>query len=346
MFQVAKRRNLKLRLALTGPAGAGKTLGALKVAAGLVGPNGKIAVIDTENGTSEAYADKFNFQVVKLSAPFLISKYLEAIEAATKGGFDVLVIDSLSHAWNGEGGILQRKEQLDASKPTSNSFTNWAKFTPEQNKLVNAILQTKLHLVTTMRSKTEYALSKNEQGKQAPQKVGLAPVQREGFDYEFDVVLDITQNHYATSTKDRSGIFSDSEPFIISEKVGEALRDWLGKGEAPEPVIPTPAPVAQTKAAASKPVTKAQAPAKPVAQRVQVPGLVTIENREEMNAAVRKNGWEVDDVKALLKMFGFNTSYDVTIEKFPEIMELLNQGPGDPPPPSSTAPAVEDNIPY
>lgn len=254
MFKKAEKSQVKLRIALTGPAGSGKTLGALLLAKGIA-QGGKIAVIDTENGTASLYADNakwgVDFDVLELSPPYEIKFYLEALEAASKGEFAVVIVDSLSHAWAGEGGILQRKEAVDSRG--GNSFTNWAKFTPEQNKLVNAVLHSKTNIICTMRSKTDYAMV-DRNGKQVPQKMGLAPIQREGFDYEFDVVLDVdVATHTAQASKDRTDLFT-GKTFQISEQTGKELLAWQKAGKAIAPKQ-EPAPTATVQTQAVDPMT-------------------------------------------------------------------------------------------
>jgi len=228
LFKKAEKSQVKLRIAITGPSGSGKTLGALLLAKG-IHPNGKIAGIDTENSTMSLYGDRFDFDVASMSAPFLIKKYLKAINEISESGYDIGIVDSLSHAWNGEGGVLQRKEALD-QKPGSNHFTNWGKMTPEQNALVNAVLFSKTDLICTMRSKTEYIMSERN-GKQAPTKVGLAPVQRDGFEYEFDIVFDVDINHNASVSKDRTGMFAEMETFKLSPEIGKMIADWRASGK-------------------------------------------------------------------------------------------------------------------
>lgn len=245
LFRKAKRSNRKLKLALIGPSGSGKTMSALRILRGLGCK--KIAVIDTENGSSELYeglvlkeAKKlgaFEFDVAVMGAPFLVSKYLTAMKEAVDEGYDGVIVDSMTHAWAGEGGILSRKEALD--QRGGNSFTNWGKLTPEQEALKNAVLTHPTHLICTMRTKTEYVVEQNEKGKSAPKKVGLAPVQREGFEYEFDVVFEIAMDHNASASKDRTNMF-DNQFFKVTEETGKQLHDWLNV--APQEDIQTEAP--------------------------------------------------------------------------------------------------------
>lgn len=235
-FRKAERGQTKLRMAITGPAGSGKTLGALMIARGLVGPKGRIAVIDTENASASYYSDRIEFDTLQLSPPYLVSKYVDAMHAAELEKCDVVIVDSISHAWSGEGGVLQRKEQLDSRG--GNSFANWGKMTPEQNALVNMVLNSKTNIICTMRSKMEYALEKDDKGKATPKKLGLAPVQRDGFEYEFDVVLDIDlDTHTAKASKDRTGVFSE-KIFQITENAGAAIAKWQSSGKAVEAMPP------------------------------------------------------------------------------------------------------------
>lgn len=258
LFKKAERSRAYLKIALTGPSGSGKSLSALLIASGL---GEKIAVIDTECGSASLYSDKVHFDVAEMNAPFLTEKYIQAIRDAESAGYDVLVIDSYTHAWAGEGGLLQQKEELD--QRGGNSFTNWAKITPKDNALRQAILQARIHIVVTMRSKQEVILV-DRNGKSVPQKVGMAPIQRDGVEFEYTTVLDLAMNHQAAASKDRTGLF-DGKLFTPSKQTGETLLAWLNGASAPEPEPPAPkqqAPRPQPKQAA--PVAK-PAPT-PVAQ--------------------------------------------------------------------------------
>jgi hypothetical protein len=212
----------KIKIAITGPSGSGKTMSALRLAKGL---GDKFAVVDTENGSASLYSDKFDFDTLNLSPPYTTEKYMAAIDEAVKKGFDTLIIDQISHAWAGEGGLLQLKEMLDSSGK-GNSYTNWAKITPLQEQFISKILHSPINLIATLRSKQEYILIENERGKQEPRKVGMAPVQRDGVEYEFTTVFDISMAHTATVSKDRTGLFS-SNPFQITEEIGSKIKEWL-----------------------------------------------------------------------------------------------------------------------
>lgn len=230
MFKRAERKKAKLRLALCAPSGAGKTYSALKIAQGL---GGKIAMIDTEHGSGELYADMCEYDVLQLDPPYTPQKYIEGIKAAENAGYDIVIVDSLSHAWAGEGGLLEEVDKKAKASRSGNSYTAWRDVTPLHNQLVNAMLTSSCHIIATMRSKVAYEMQTNNNGKMSPVKIGLAPVQREGMDYEFTVVLDISvEGHYATASKDRTSLF-DGQTFIPSHETGEQLMQWLNTGAEP-----------------------------------------------------------------------------------------------------------------
>lgn len=243
-FKPATKQQAKLRLALIGLAGSGKTFSALSVATHLV-PGGKIAVIDTERGSASLYADRFTFDVLDLErhGP---EDYCEAIEAAEQAGYDVVVIDSLSHAWAGKDGALEQVDKIARREGRSNNFTAWRDVTPKHNRLVDTMLSCRCHLIATLRSKMEYVLEKDEKGKSVPRKVGLAPIQREGLDYEFTIVGDMNLNHELIVSKSRCSAIPVGD--IIDrpgEKLACTLREWLSSGAPPvQKLAPTPGPVA------------------------------------------------------------------------------------------------------
>ena len=232
MFRKAERRKAKLRLAITGPAGSGKTYGALTLAQGL---GGRIAMIDTENGSGDLYADLCDYDVETLTAPYSVQKYLSAIHEAESEGYDVLIIDSLSHAWTGEGGLLDVHSQMTSESKSGNSYVAWRRITPMHNKLIETMLASSCHIIATMRSKTDYAQFQNDRGRTEIRKVGLAPVQRDGMDYEFTVVFDLGMEHTVTVSKDRTRLF-DHQVFTITQDTGRILKNWLESGAE---VVPT-----------------------------------------------------------------------------------------------------------
>jgi len=226
MFQKAERKKSKLRLALIGPSGSGKTQSALLIAKGLGAK--KIAVIDTEHGSASLYSDIADFFVYEMTPPFNSQKYEQAIKYAEKEGFDCIIIDSLSHCWAGEGGLLEMQSKI-AEKPGKNSYTSWAEITPIYNHLIAVIQSSSCHIIATMRSKTEYAMIQKDDKKTKIEKIGSAPIQRDGMEYEFTVVFDLDTAHNVNCSKDRTGMF-DKKSFIPSEETGKKLIDWLNKG--------------------------------------------------------------------------------------------------------------------
>lgn len=233
----AQRKQAKLRLAITGPSGSGKTMSALLIAFG-IGP--KVLLGDTEERSASLYADEIegplagkSFDVAIIDPPYTIAKYIEVIDAAEQGGYDVLILDSISHAWAGEGGLLQKKEEMDSrGGATKNQYTNWAPITKEQEKFKARLLHCKVHLICTMRSKQDYILETNKDGKQVPHKVGMAPIQREGMEYEFTAVLDMAMDHSAMASKHRTGALLDDKVIRPTVKTGEDLKGWLTQGVA------------------------------------------------------------------------------------------------------------------
>jgi hypothetical protein len=229
-FQKAQRIVKKARIGICGVAGSGKTLSALKIATGI---GHRIALVDTENNSSVLYADRIDFDVLNIEPPFEIDKYIKAIHQAEAAGYDVLILDSISHAWAGEGGLLDTQGKL--ADGGMNSFTAWRKLTPQHNAFIEAMIRSKLHLIATMRSKMDYVVETNEKGKSVPKKVGLAPIQREGLDFEFDIVFDLDLNHNAQSTKDRSSLFDGRLVSKPDGKIGKQILEWLDRGQQPAP---------------------------------------------------------------------------------------------------------------
>ncbi|MBZ3666599.1 ATP-binding protein [Pseudomonas monteilii] len=231
MFKKAERKQAKLRLALAGPSGSGKTMSALLMAKGL---GGRIAVIDTEHGSASLYADIADFDVLELHAPYSPERYAEAITAAEQAGYSVLIIDSYSHEWTGSGGCLESNEKLAHQKFKGNTWAAWNETTPRHRKLTDKILTSPLHIICTMRSKTETVQG---EGKKVI-KLGMKSEQRDGTDYEFTVVLDITHDgHAAISSKDRTKLFD--QPEVISVDTGRRLLAWLNDGKSQADLLAT-----------------------------------------------------------------------------------------------------------
>lgn len=226
MFKKAERKQAKLRLALAGPSGSGKTYSALLMAKGL---GGRIAVLDTEHGSASLYADLVDFDTMELRAPYSPERYIDVIAAAEQAGYDTLIIDSYSHEWTGSGGCLEINEAVAHQKFKGNTWAAWNETTPRHRKLTNKILTSSMHIICTMRSKTETVQG---EGKKIL-KLGMKSEQRDGTDYEFTVVLDLTHDvHTAMASKDRTKLFE--EPELITEATGQKLLAWLNSGVSPE----------------------------------------------------------------------------------------------------------------
>lgn len=237
MFKKAERKQAKLRLAICGPSGSGKTLSALLIARGLA-PEDRIAVIDTERGSAELYGHLYEYDVAPITPPFSPQKYVGFIKEAEAAGYAAVIIDSLSHAWAGEGGILEFVDKVAAASPKKDNFSAWRRATPEHNALVDAMLGSRCHIIATLRTKTAYEIVEDANGKKRPVKVGLAPLQRDGLEYEFTLVLDLSiEGHVATASKDRTGLF-DGEYWVPTEATGRTLRAWLDGG-SPERLVET-----------------------------------------------------------------------------------------------------------
>lgn len=234
-FKRAERNRCKIKLAIQGPSGSGKTYSALLVAYGLTQDWSKIAVIDSENGSANLYADLGEYSVLTLTQPYSPESYCDALDLAVKSGFECVVIDSLSHEWNGQGGVLDIHSNIPG-----NSFTAWAKVTPRHNTFVQAVLQCNAHVIGTMRSKTDYVLTEKN-GKQVPEKVGLKAVQREDAEYEFTIVFELNQRHLATVGKDRTGLFRSKPELMLNDTVGREIAQWCNAGGTITPVEVLPA---------------------------------------------------------------------------------------------------------
>lgn len=229
LIRKAERKKAKLRLGISGASGSGKTWSALEIATGM---GGKIGMIDTEAGRGELYGEDFDYDIIRLEAPYSPERYIEAIKTFEKAGYAIVIIDSLSHAWVGEGGVLSIVD-----KAGSNSFTQgWKVATPKQNALIDALITSKMHIITTLRVKTEYIVEKDDRGKSAPRKIGLSPVQRDGVEYEFTVFMDINQDHIAHITKDNTKLY-DGQYVKPSKEMGEKFAKWINEGKSSDDIL-------------------------------------------------------------------------------------------------------------
>lgn len=227
----ATRKKAKLRVGLSGPSGSGKTYSALLLARGLASEWAKVAIIDTENGSGELYDNLGEYNAITLLPPYSPERYIEAIKACEDAGMEVIVIDSVTHEWDGEGGSLQINEKLANAKFRGNTWAAWSETTPRHQAFINKILASSCHIVTTARSKTETVQTEDKKVK----KIGMKEIQRDGYEYELTVNFNLDRDkHLAIASKDRTELFIDADPFLINEKVGQDLLEWANKGiEAP-----------------------------------------------------------------------------------------------------------------
>lgn len=228
----AARRKAKIRLGLAAVAGGGKTLSSLLIAKGMTGDLAKVGVIDSENFSADLYAHLGDFNVISLEPPFSPERYIQAIKAFESEGVEVIIIDSITHEWDGEGGVLSECDRIGGGFNSA-----WKIMTPRHEAFKNAILQSTCHIITTVRRKQDYILVEeaNKQGKmvQKPVKAGMKEITREGWEYELTVNLEMDINHYASASKDRTGLFMGKPSFIPNEQTGEMLLEWCESGIDP-----------------------------------------------------------------------------------------------------------------
>lgn len=221
----------------------------------------KICILDTENGSASLYVNMGvgayrigEYFTIPMGPPYEATKYIDAIHAAEDAGMEVIIIDSLSHAWIGEGGALDKQGKIAAR--TGNSYTAWRDVTPEHNRLVDTMLQSPAHIIANIRAKTDYVQEKNDKGKTVVRNIGMGLQMRDGVDYEFSTVFMLDETHTANATKDRTGLF-DGKYFVISPETGKEIYQWLSSGAPEKPSVPAPAPVKVESSAANDQVTVA-----------------------------------------------------------------------------------------
>lgn len=234
----AQRQQAKLRLMAKSPSGGGKTYGSLLLAAGL---GGKIVLIDTERGSADKYDKRPElpkFRVIPFGPPFTPEAYIEAIDTAEADGADVIIIDSTSHEWDGQGGCLELVDEIARAKFRGNTWSAWSELTPRHRKFIDRMLSSRCHIIATARSKTETA-QVDDGGRKRVEKLGMKAVVRDGTEFEFDVVLDIVHNgHFAVAEKDRTGVFAgDAKPITV--ETGRRLAEWLSDGAPARPAVET-----------------------------------------------------------------------------------------------------------
>jgi len=224
ILRKATRKKAKIRLGLSAVSGGGKTYSAILIARGLCGDLSKVAIIDTENGSADLYAHLGDFNVLPLTAPFTPERYIEAIRSCEKAGMEVIIVDSISHEWDGKGGCLEIVESLGGK------YQDWARVTPRHQAFLDAILHSPCHMITTVRRKQDYEMIKDG-NKIKIEKAGLREITREGYEYELTINLEMDTSHHASASKDRTNLFMGKPAFIPNEKTGETIALWCEQGE-------------------------------------------------------------------------------------------------------------------
>jgi hypothetical protein len=224
-LQKAERHQVKLRIGLSGPSGFGKTYSALLLAYGITNDWNKIALIDTENKSASLYSHLGDFNVLSLDEPFTPERYIKAIKVCEESDIEIIIIDSISHEWQGKSGCLEIHEQLGGR------FQDWARVTPRHQAFIDAIILSKCHIISTSRSKVDYSLDKDGNGKTKVMKLGTKSITREGFEYELTVNFEfLNDKHLVQASKDRTELFSGKPEFIISSATGKKLIEWCKQG--------------------------------------------------------------------------------------------------------------------
>lgn len=295
MFEVRKavRKNLPLKIGISGPSGAGKTYSSLLLAKGLAG-GGKVVLLDTENRRSEYYADLTDFDIVPFNEPFSPERYVQAIKQLEKT-YAVIIIDSASHEWDGIGGCL------DMSKAKGGKFQDWGIISPLHKKFTDALLGSPAHIIATVRQKKEFSMGDNN-GRMKVEAVGTKLVQRDNFEYEFAVMFEVNAVHKAIATKDNTGLFTTEVPFTLNEQVGAQLREWNEKG--------------------------AVAPAAPAAGVNKAVTVISPDQVRKFWAVAKENAWTEGDLKELLgQIYGLESSKDIKWTEFEGVLSWLKMGP-------------------
>jgi len=331
-FKKAIKSQAKLRLAIFGPAGSGKTYTSLRIATGM---GNKIAFIDTEKGSASKYADKFNFDVLELEK-MSIDDYVDAINIANENGYDVLIIDSLTHAWQE---LLEDIDKLANTKFKGNTWRAWSEGTPKQKELISAILRYNGHIIATMRSKTEWTTEATDKGVK-PIRVGLAPEQGKGIEYEFDMLMEITPDHHATIIKDRTGKFQDKIITKPDEKFGKELMNWLNSGEVPNKTNEEPKEEAKKEDTQKKIETKEPEGKISIEHQFDLENLMmslsmyelpegALEKTREIAVSKIKKGtftkeW-IEEMKGRCSNYGYKQEYLAPVDEVDKLLEEANK---------------------
>jgi hypothetical protein len=233
-LQKAQKQRVKLRIGISSPSGFGKTYSALLMAFGMTQDWSKIAVIDTENGSANLYAELGEYNTLNLEAPYTPERYISALQTCEKASMEVVIIDSITHEWNGKGGCLQIQEQLGGR------FQDWAKVTPRHQAFIDAILTSNCHVITTIRKKIDYSMDKDANGRTKVVKVGLKDITREGLDFELTTCFEIiNDNHLVIASKDRTNLFSGKPEFKITSGTGKLLVNWCNNDKTEQEILAT-----------------------------------------------------------------------------------------------------------
>jgi hypothetical protein len=321
----AVKAQVKLKIGLSGPSGSGKTDGALSLATNFgsaADPTKKprILVIDTENRSSALYADRYDFDIIPLKAPYTPERYKRAMQKAIDGNYDWLIVDTISHEWDAEGGILRKKDRLDLA-PGSNSYTNWAKLTPDHEAFIEFIKQIPVHTICTMRSKQAYVLETNDKGRQVPRKIGMAPVQRDGVEYEYALIFDLDMSHRGVPSKNRTTLFADDPVDLRDIQMAQELRRWLESG-APEVAKEWTPQLGTVRLNTQGETVISRAPDARAPQTALPPLLINSNQKGAFWAALRSAGKTDDQVRQwLFQRFKISTSAEIPAESFKEAME-------------------------
>lgn len=319
-FKKASKDKLKLRLALEGVTGCGKSYSSLRLASGLISPGQKILVIDTERGSGKVYSDYFDYDVYEINPPYNPNFLIEVMKEAEKAGYHVIIIDSISHFWADEGGVLKIVEAHAEGSASKNRYNAWSKGTDIQDKMVNTMLGLNCHVIATMRSKMGHEQYKDEKGKPHVKKLGLAPIQRDTLEYEFTIILNIDQETHLASTeggKDRTKLFDGQPPFLITEDMGKQLLNWLNKSSSNAPVATVSPSTKASPARQQDDVPPAIAEEKAIREMdygSRVAKLRACDNLPHLDNTYKKYSLGLDDGEA----FNFESERDLCASKIRE----------------------------
>ena len=230
----AERRQAKLRIGMAGLAGSGKTLSALFLARGLASAWNKVVIIDTENGSADLYSEQGDYFVFPLKPPYSPQNYIEVIKECEKAGMEVIIIDSITHEWSGDGGCLELHDLYTEADKRKNSYSAWGKVTPLHRKFIDTMLQSSAHIITTVRTKQDYEMVSNGKGGMGVKKVGTKEITREGFEYELTINFEMQKKDgkggFGAAAKDRTGLFDGTPLMQINTELGEQIKEWNQSG--------------------------------------------------------------------------------------------------------------------